>query len=72
MAPASTVGASSRSPSAQGAKAHCRAYDSVKNRGRVLAPTAWQRLVQAAGGEKNVEAYCAERSAKRGKRQWKR
>ncbi|MEU5535088.1 hypothetical protein [Streptomyces sp. NPDC020362] len=39
--------------------AHCRAYEHVRDRGRTLDATARQRLVTAAGGEKNVTAYCA-------------
>ncbi|WP_157881511.1 hypothetical protein [Streptomyces phaeochromogenes] len=49
-----------RPTSAQDTEAHCRAYDSVKKRGKALDSTAWQRLIQAAGGAENVEAYCAE------------
>ncbi|MFD3314995.1 hypothetical protein [Streptomyces sp. NPDC058694] len=48
-----------RPTSAQDTEAHCRAYDSVKKSGKALDSTAWQRLIQAAGGEENVEAYCA-------------
>ncbi|WP_326721056.1 MULTISPECIES: hypothetical protein [unclassified Streptomyces] len=44
---------------AQDTEAHCRAYDAVKGRGKALGSTAWQRLIDAAGGEGNVEAYCA-------------
>ncbi|MEU9956129.1 hypothetical protein [Streptomyces sp. NPDC050982] len=58
-----------RPTSAQETEAHCRAYDSVGNRGKALDSTAWQRLIQAAGGEENVEAYCAEQLAeKKGKK----
>jgi hypothetical protein len=39
--------------------AHCRAYEHVKDRGKALDATAWQRLVAAAGGKGNVAAYCA-------------
>ncbi|MER6410719.1 hypothetical protein ABT383_16350 [Streptomyces humidus] len=39
--------------------AHCRAYDKVRGRGDAMDSTAWRRLVTAAGGEKNVPAYCA-------------
>ncbi|MFC7014016.1 hypothetical protein ACFQMH_20270 [Streptomyces viridiviolaceus] len=39
-------------------KAHCRAYERIKNRGHALDATAWQRLVQAAGTEQQVAAYC--------------
>ncbi|MCZ4515176.1 hypothetical protein O3Q52_45110, partial [Streptomyces sp. ActVer] len=52
-------------PSARDTEAHCRAYDSVKKRGKALDSTAWQRLIQAAGGEENVEEYCAEQSAEK-------
>jgi hypothetical protein len=45
---------------AQDTEAHCRAYESVKGRGRALNSTAWQRLVEAAGGEDKVAGYCAE------------
>ncbi|MFJ9871109.1 hypothetical protein [Streptomyces sp. NPDC101165] len=44
--------------------AHCRAYEQVKDRGKALDATAWQRLVAAAGGEENVAGYCAERIAR--------
>ncbi|MDQ1026610.1 hypothetical protein QF035_004192 [Streptomyces umbrinus] len=54
-----------RPPSARDIEAHCRAYDSVKKRGKALDSTAWRRLIQAAGGEENVEAYCAEQSAEK-------
>ncbi|WP_329545860.1 hypothetical protein OG548_16635 [Streptomyces sp. NBC_01356] len=40
-------------------EAHCRAYDALKGRGKALSSTAWQRLIDAAGGEGNVKAYCA-------------
>ncbi|MFC8663168.1 hypothetical protein [Streptomyces sp. NPDC057199] len=58
-----------RPTTAQDTEAHCRAYDSVRKRGKALDSTAWQRLIQAAGGEENVEAYCAEQQAeKKGKK----
>ncbi|MFI1365910.1 hypothetical protein [Streptomyces griseochromogenes] len=44
---------------AQDTLAHCHAYERVRGRGKALDATAWQRLVTAAGGEKNVTAYCA-------------
>jgi hypothetical protein len=44
-------------------EAHCRAYASVSGRGDALNATAWRRLVTAAGGEDEVEAYCAGRLA---------
>ncbi|MGW3949979.1 hypothetical protein ACWEKM_03165 [Streptomyces sp. NPDC004752] len=43
--------------------AHCRAYEQVKDRGKALNATAWQRLVTAAGGTEKVTAYCADRLA---------
>jgi hypothetical protein len=50
---------------AKDAEAHCRAYASVRGRGDALNSKAWQRLVTAAGGEDEVEAYCAELLAER-------
>lgn len=52
-----------RPATAQDTEAHCRAYEKVKGRGKALNSTAWQRLVEAAGGEKNVVGYCAEQLA---------
>ncbi|MFE1880378.1 hypothetical protein [Streptomyces diastatochromogenes] len=43
--------------------AHCRAYEQIKDRGKALDATAWQRLVTAAGGAENVAAYCSEQIA---------
>lgn len=48
---------------AQDAEAKCRAYDQVKENGKALDSTAWQRLVAAAGGADKVAAYCAEQLA---------
>ncbi|MDQ0715758.1 hypothetical protein QFZ55_005210 [Streptomyces luteogriseus] len=45
---------------AQDTEAHCRAYERVGRRGKAMEATSWQRLVAAAGGERNVTAYCAE------------
>ncbi|MDT0387298.1 hypothetical protein [Streptomyces dubilierae] len=45
-------------------EAHCRAYERVGGRGKALGATAWQRLVEAAGGETKVTAYCAEQEAR--------
>ncbi|MFF7792130.1 hypothetical protein [Streptomyces sp. NPDC007991] len=45
-------------------EAHCRAYEEVDGRGEALGATAWKRLVQAAGGERNVTAFCAEQLAR--------
>ncbi|WP_217572471.1 hypothetical protein [Streptomyces sp. GbtcB7] len=42
--------------SARDTEARCRAYEKVKGRGKALDATAWQRLVEAAGGEKHVAA----------------
>ncbi|TVZ93431.1 hypothetical protein [Streptomyces sp. BK340] len=44
--------------------AHCRAYEQVKDHGKALDATAWQRLVTAAGGQEKVAGYCAERIAR--------
>ncbi|MEU0220799.1 hypothetical protein ABZ281_39755 [Streptomyces sp. NPDC006265] len=44
---------------AQDTEAHCRAYERVGRRGTAMEATSWQRLVAAAGGERNVTAYCA-------------
>ncbi|MGW5325577.1 hypothetical protein [Streptomyces sp. NPDC004014] len=48
---------------AQDTRAHCRAYEQVRGRGKALDSTAWQRLVLAAGGEDDVAGYCAARLA---------
>ncbi|MHB9859574.1 hypothetical protein [Streptomyces sp. YIM S03343] len=53
-----------RPDTAQDTAAHCRAYEQVKDRGKALDSTAWQRLVDAAGGTANVEAYCADQLAR--------
>ncbi|MGW0500461.1 hypothetical protein ACWD0Z_35025 [Streptomyces sp. NPDC003007] len=44
---------------AQDTDAHCRAYERAGGRGEAMEATAWQRLATAAGGERNVTAYCA-------------
>lgn len=49
-----------RPVTAQDTEAHCRAYEQVQGRGNALNSTAWQRLVEAAGGEGEVAAYCAD------------
>ncbi|MDN3024451.1 hypothetical protein [Streptomyces sp. S.PB5] len=49
-----------RPVTAQDTEAHCRAYEQVQGRGNALDSTAWQRLVEAAGGEGDVAAYCAQ------------
>ncbi|WP_210578088.1 hypothetical protein [Streptomyces sp. GESEQ-4] len=48
-----------RPATAQDTEAHCRAYEHVKGNGKALESTAWQRLIAAAGGQRNVAAYCA-------------
>ncbi|MEU4468477.1 hypothetical protein AB0G20_33140 [Streptomyces sp. NPDC024017] len=46
---------------AQDTEAHCRAYEQAGRRGKAMEATAWQRLVAAADGERNVTAFCADR-----------
>ncbi|MFI8530622.1 hypothetical protein ACIGMX_10260 [Streptomyces aquilus] len=48
-----------RPVTARDTEAHCRAYENVRGRGNALDSTAWQRLIEAAGGEEKVAAYCA-------------
>ncbi|WP_159024845.1 hypothetical protein [Streptomyces sp. CB01373] len=55
-----------RPPTAKDILAHCRAYASVKGRGKALESTAWKRFVEAAGGEDNVDAYCADQLSQAG------
>ncbi|MEV6587745.1 hypothetical protein [Streptomyces acidicola] len=58
---ASPPGGPSDHPSqAKDTEAHCRAYEKVKRRGKAMEATAWRHLIDAAGGEANVRAYCAE------------
>lgn len=52
-----------RPVTAQDTEAHCRAYEKVRGRGNAMNSTAWQRLVDAAGGEGNVARYCADQLA---------
>ncbi|MEW2398604.1 hypothetical protein [Streptomyces sp. NPDC046862] len=56
---ASPSGPSGHPSQARDTEAHCRAYEKVKDSGKALDATAWQRLIDAAGGEANVDAYCA-------------
>ncbi|MGW5660211.1 hypothetical protein ACWEWG_08930 [Streptomyces sp. NPDC003758] len=49
-----------RPPTAKDVQAHCRAYASVKGRGKALDSTDWRRFLAAAGGEDDVAAYCAD------------
>jgi hypothetical protein len=58
---ASVSGASDPSAAAQDEEARCRAYEQVAGRGRAMDAEAWRRLVDAAGGEDRVDAYCADR-----------
>ncbi|MFC8565691.1 hypothetical protein ACFUIW_07995 [Streptomyces sp. NPDC057245] len=44
---------------ARDTEAHCRAYERLEGRGKAREAPAWQRLVEAAGGEEHVAAYCA-------------
>jgi hypothetical protein len=53
-----------RPGTARDTEAHCRAYERVEDHGKALDATAWQRLVDAAGGPAKVEAYCADRLAR--------
>ncbi|MFI7500282.1 hypothetical protein ACIBVL_17620 [Streptomyces sp. NPDC049687] len=63
LTPSPTASADRDRPaSAQETEAHCRAYEQVEGRGKALDATVWQRLVRAAGGEENVDAYCAART----------
>lgn len=43
---------------AQGTEADCRDYQEAGGNGQGMNATVWQRLVAAAGGERNVTAYC--------------
>ncbi|MFC8514056.1 hypothetical protein [Streptomyces sp. NPDC057257] len=56
---ASAAATPDRPATAKDTAAHCRAYENVKDSGKALQSTAWQRLIEAAGGEQNVAAYCA-------------
>ncbi|GGW35809.1 hypothetical protein [Streptomyces caelestis] len=66
-APGSTPGSASARPDrpapSRDTEAHCRAYERVDGRGKAMDATAWKVLVEAAGGERNVTAYCARRLA---------
>ncbi|MEU6087603.1 hypothetical protein ABZ865_12465 [Streptomyces sp. NPDC047085] len=53
-----------RPDTAKDTLAHCRAYEQVKDRGKALDATAWQRLLEAAGGEDHVAAYCTAQLAR--------
>ncbi|MBD0839282.1 hypothetical protein [Streptomyces sp. TRM68416] len=52
-----------RPDTAQDTEAHCRAHERLDGRGNALEAAAWRRLVEAAGGERKVDAYCAEQLA---------
>ncbi|MEU9555250.1 hypothetical protein [Streptomyces fumanus] len=55
--PAETTAVPDRPAPAQDPEAHCRAYERLPDPARNA--TAWRRLVEAAGGEDEVAAYCA-------------
>ncbi|GGN56318.1 hypothetical protein GCM10011579_017220 [Streptomyces albiflavescens] len=57
-------GATDGPATAKDTEAHCRAYEQVRDRGKALDATAWQRLVAAAGGKDKVAAYCSEQLAR--------
>ncbi|MCQ9132731.1 hypothetical protein [Streptomyces hilarionis] len=61
--PSATRDADREGPAERGSAADeaalCHAWGTARGHGGELAPAARQRLVTAAGGEKNVEAYCA-------------
>ncbi|MEV0689881.1 hypothetical protein [Streptomyces sp. NPDC050388] len=57
--PGSDSAAPERPTRARDVEAHCRAYERVEGRGKALESVAWQRLIEAAGGAANVDAYCA-------------
>ncbi|MFC3574690.1 hypothetical protein ACFOZ0_15685 [Streptomyces yaanensis] len=59
-----TSTAADRPLTAKDIEAHCRAYESVRNQGKALEATAWQRLIAAAGGEEKVAVYCADQLAR--------
>ncbi|WP_086561241.1 hypothetical protein [Streptomyces africanus] len=65
-APGSASARPDRPAAAQDTEAHCRAYEQVDGRGKAMGATAWKRLVQAAGGERNITAFCAEQLARAG------
>ncbi|MFF3512034.1 hypothetical protein [Streptomyces sp. NPDC002573] len=62
--PSGALGPRNRPATAKDTEAHCRAYEHVKDRGKALDATAWQRLVAAAGGTDKVAAYCSEQLAR--------
>ena len=58
------VGPADGPSAAQDTEAHCRAYEQVKDNGKALDATAWRQLAEAAGGEDEIAAYCAEQLAR--------
>ncbi|MET8451244.1 hypothetical protein [Streptomyces sp. NPDC005209] len=58
------LGPAKRPATSQDTEAHCRSYEHVKDGGKALDSTAWQRLVAAAGGRDKVGAYCSEQLAR--------
>ncbi|MER7490680.1 hypothetical protein ABTY20_33320 [Streptomyces sp. NPDC126497] len=59
--PGTGTGRPDRPGTARDADAPCRAHGQLRGRGEALDSTAWKRLVEAAGGAANVDAYCAGR-----------
>ncbi|MEU5183841.1 hypothetical protein AB0G49_27695 [Streptomyces longwoodensis] len=58
--PASAPVLPARPATAQDTAAKCRAYEKAGGKsGKAMEATAWERLVDAAGGEDQVAAYCA-------------
>ncbi|MCH0563902.1 hypothetical protein [Streptomyces sp. MUM 2J] len=68
-APAASAAASAAAPGpdqpdpAPDVEARCHAYEQVRAKGQVLDTPAWQRLVAAAGGADEVDAFCASLTA---------
>jgi hypothetical protein len=58
------LGPAKRPGTAKDTEAHCRAYEQIKDRGKALEATAWQRLIAAAGGKDKVAAYCTDQLAR--------
>ncbi|MEU6656566.1 hypothetical protein ABZ904_46445 [Streptomyces sp. NPDC046900] len=58
------LGRAKRPATAKDTEAHCRAYEQVKDRGKALKATVWQRLAAAAGGKDKVAAYCTDQLAR--------
>ncbi|PKV83197.1 hypothetical protein [Streptomyces sp. TLI_146] len=59
-APPRSSGPTDRPSPAEDTADRCRAYEQTLKDGQTPKGTAWQRLVDAAGGKSKVPAYCAE------------